>query len=653
MLFISDISKSYGARTLFKGVSFTLNPGDRMGIIGRNGTGKTTLLEIISGHVEVDHGEVALQKGATFGYLEQDIVPDPEKTLLGEVVSANKALGRLEHKRALIHDRLESLEDHHERDQLLKELGEIESHYTHMSGYTLEYEAKSILAGLGFHERDFDRRLNEFSGGWLMRAGLAKLLLQEPDVLMLDEPTNHLDLDAVIWLERFLQQYAGAVIVISHDKRFLNIMVNRILAFEPDGVKSYRGNYDSYMVQREKEREVLESTAKNQERFIVSQERFIERFRSKNTKAKQVQSRIRRLEKLDRVELGHDMKTMRLKTKPSPRSGKVVISVEQGVFGYDSVPVYTSLGLSLMRGERAAFVGPNGAGKSTLMKLMAGILPLQGGSRILGHNVQVEYYAQHQAEQLYSENNVLGELRRAAVDESDQDLRTYLGAFLFSGADVEKKVAVLSGGEKARLSLAKLLLRPANFILMDEPTNHLDMQSRDVLADALASYDGTLCLITHDRELIDRAANRIIEVTGGKVSLSHGNYQDYLARKETEQAARETKWTPTPDQAPTTREGDRERKRREAEIRNRLYREVKPQKNRVAAIEKEIATIDRNIKEIEIRLADPAAIAAGPQFNGMLNEYERIKARKASLEEEWLGLETAIEEARVRLLDEP
>ncbi|MHB9030326.1 MAG: ABC-F family ATP-binding cassette domain-containing protein [Candidatus Latescibacterota bacterium] len=676
MLTITSLTKSFGARTLFSNLSLTVNAGDRLAIVGPNGSGKTTLLEIITGNMDYDSGEMHFQRGAALGYLEQELPPDSEKELLQEVASARSSAERLAHKRDLLHHELAEATDPGAQALLLQELAEIESHYEHSGGYTVEYEAKVILTGLGFKERDFNRRLSEFSGGWLMRAGLARLLLSEPDVLLLDEPTNHLDIEAIMWFERYLQGYAGAVILVSHDRTFINRMANRVIAFEPDGPRLYRGNYDAYRIGREKEEEIIKATIKNQEKFIQSETRFIERFRAKNTKSAQVQSRIKRLEKMETVTALRTPPKVRFRIPESPRSGKIVIALEHASFSYDgaargsddfgsipkpasaasshdSAPLFRDLHFGLGRGDRVALVGPNGAGKTTLLKLLAGVLEPIAGERILGYNVTPSYYAQHQSEQLYEHNTVLDEMKRVALDESEESLRTMLGAFLFRGDEVRKKVAVLSGGEKARLALAKLLIRPANLILMDEPTNHLDIPSRDVLADALSTFDGTLVLVTHDRDLIDRTATKIIEIADGNANVFFGNFSDYLYRKEHSSDAPEKSASASAPAGETDEKADqnrrmleKERKRLEGELRNRFYRETKRLQADIRAVESDMEKNDSRLRDIEKMLENPALCDDREQFNRTLNEYEAVKTKNAGLNEKWVELSLELEEKR-------
>jgi ATP-binding cassette, subfamily F, member 3 len=652
MLTVSALTKSFGNRLLFSNLSFSVSPGDRLAIIGPNGSGKTTLLNIITGNQEYDSGSVNLQRGASMGYLEQEIFIAPDRDLLSEVASSDTNTERLAHKRELIHNELAETNDPAQQAYLMEELEEIETRYEHAGGYSIEFEAKVILSGLGFGEKDYKRSLKEFSGGWLMRAGLAKLLLREPDLLLLDEPTNHLDLDAIIWFEKYLKGYPGAVVMISHDRAFINRMTTRILALELDGPHLYKGNYDSYRSSRIKEEEIINATIKNQERFIESENKFISRFRAKNTKSTQVQSRIKRLEKMETITAIRKAPTVRFKFPGSPRSGKNVITLSHASFSYDDTPLYQDLNLTLARGEKAALVGPNGAGKTTLLKLLAGNLNLNSGERILGYNVGVAYYAQHQTEQLILQNTVLEEMKRSAVDETEEMLRTMLGAFLFRADDVKKKVSVLSGGEKARLALAKLLIRPANLILMDEPTNHLDIPSRDVLAGALSAYDGTLVLITHDRELIDTVADRIVEIKSGVLTLYHSTYTEYIEKKEHEHqdslVISDASAIPEETGSSTDkRVVEKERKRLEGELRNKFYRESKSLQNRINKIEDEIGKAENRLREIEQILENPLLCTDKYLFNKTLNEYEAVKNRSIALNDEWIELSLELEQKRV------
>ena len=479
-----------------------------------------------------------------------------------------------------------------------------------------------------------------------MRAALAKLLLLSPDMLLLDEPTNHLDLESCIWFERYLGSYRGVVLVVSHDRAFLNRVVSKVLAIEQNKVIFHHGNYDSYVIARKKEFEVTEATAERQNNKIKKEMRFIERFRAKNTKATQVQSRIKRLAKIERVIVPRATRKIHFSFPEPARTGERIITIKNIRKVYDTNVVYRDLNLVLNRGDRVALVGPNGAGKTTLLKILAGVLPFEKGERKLGHNVSTAYYAQYQLELLSPTNDVLTELRNIAPDESEQKLRGTLGAFLFSSDDVYKRITILSGGEKSRLVLAKMLTQAANFLLMDEPTNHLDITSREILTDALEAYRGSLCFITHDRTLIRQIANKIIEISNGTLHVFPGNYDDYLNWKESlGQGVSEISEVPMSLAIGKSATNNRLRRRKliEGELRNKYYRESTPAKKRIAEIEAELSEFETQLKEVENQFSKVEHYGDSAQVIANIEKHRRLKDTINSLTEEWERLSIELE----------
>ncbi len=626
MLTVSDIFVQYGDRVLLNRVNLVAKPGDRIGLVGRNGAGKSTLLKIIAGEMAPHEGRVSRPAHFTIGYLHQDMRLPQGKTVLDEAMTAFEEILALERELQAAQGELEQRDDYESEEYrvLLERIGDISERLHHLGQATTVADAERVLKGLGFQHSDMSRLTDELSGGWQMRVELAKILLRQPDLILLDEPTNHLDIESILWLEEWLNRYPGMLIVISHDRRFLDNVTNRTVEVVLGRLEDYKAPYSQYVALSEARRERLQAAYENQQRFIAERERTIARFMAKATKSKAAQSMQKQLGKLERIEIEEqDTATMRLRFPDAPRSGEVVAKAENLSKHYGALRVLDNVHFQILRGERVAFVGQNGQGKTTLAKLLVGVETPSSGQISLGYNVSIGYYAQNQADMLNPKLTLLETMEQHSPPEMRPRLRAILGAFLFSGEDVDKKVSALSGGERARLALACMLLRPINFLVLDEPTNHLDMLSKDVLKQALLDYNSTLLVISHDREFLSGLTTRTIEFRDHQLHEYLGDVNYFLEKRQVEHLHQvEMRTAPRhqsiPNSSPSAPQSNRATSPLSSEERKQLQRQVQ-------RAEKRIAEIERELKQIEEQMSQPD-FYNHPEHQQTLKRYQTNKA---------------------------
>ena len=634
MIDLSNISLQFGGKYLFKDVNYKISSGDKISLVGANGTGKSSILKIIAGLLQPESGEVLKQKRITIGYLPQDHVTHIGKTLLEEASSALTDIIELQNKEISLSEALANpnLTEEEQMD-LAHQLGEVHHKLDGLDSYSAESKVEKILIGLGFAEEDFSRLTDQFSGGWQMRIALAKILISQNDILLLDEPTNHLDIDSLEWLIDFLKAYSGGLLIVSHDINFINQVTNRTLEIFLGKFFTFKGDYDSYIKYKTERDELTVHQFEQQQKKIKETQKFIERFRYKATKSRQVQSRIKQLDKVDIIELPEDKSEINIKFTEPPQSGRTPIKLTSIFKSYGDKKVFEGIDFEIEKGEKIAFVGPNGAGKSTLAKIIAGVVDFNAGNRILGYNTIVSYYAQDVADNLNPSLDIIETVDGIAEDKTVGQLRSLLGSFLFSGDDVFKKVGVLSGGEKSRIALCKILLTKANFIILDEPTNHLDYTSKLILQKALVDFNGSLILVSHDVDFLRPIASKIIDIRKGKLKTYLGDIDYFLSKRDLSSLERDSSVVEKKEKVETINRKDQ--KRLEAELRQQRHNATKNLVKEISSWEIKVSSYENLIKDLERKLADPSIYSDGEAAKDITNRFNKTKSELELANKKW------------------